>query len=247
MKKTAKTLLSLTTAALMAASSFVTAFAAESPEDTNRLKLFGQELVQFHDSKSGKEYLAIIDGTDTVNGNDFTPVDSSKTAKDILGEWRYNTEFKANEYSADLIHGYFNYDWNAINSMDITYTRYVYGYNEAEGYDYDSVIYIAKLPSGLTAADMGELSKYVIYANGTEAQSQQATDTTAQPTDKGYGDWASDNKGWWIQYADGTYLTNDWWKSPTSGLWYYMGADGYMVTNTVIDGYTINADGVWVQ
>lgn len=61
------------------------------------------------------------------------------------------------------------------------------------------------------------------------------------------GDWASNETGWWIQFKDGSYLTNSWWQSPYSGLWYYMGADGYMVTNTTIDGYTINADGVWVQ
>ena len=60
--------------------------------------------------------------------------------------------------------------------------------------------------------------------------------------------WASDSKGWWIQNADGTYLTNTWYQSPDSGLWYYMGADGYMLTNTTTTyGYTVNADGVWVQ
>lgn len=73
------------------------------------------------------------------------------------------------------------------------------------------------------------------------------TRNAAQTTDKGYGDWASDDNGWWIQYADGTYLVNGWWKSPYSGLWYYMGADGYMVTNTIVDGYMINSDGVWVE
>ena len=33
-----------------------------------------------------------------------------------------------------------------------------------------------------------------------------------------------------------------------SSLWYYMGADGYMLTDTTTpDGYYVNADGVWVQ
>lgn len=72
--------------------------------------------------------------------------------------------------------------------------------------------------------------------------------STAQPVDKGAGYWASNDKGWWIQYNDGSYLTNAWYQSPASGLWYYMGADGYMLTNTTTpDGYTVNADGVWVQ
>ena len=31
-----------------------------------------------------------------------------------------------------------------------------------------------------------------------------------------------------------------------AGAWYYVGADGAMLTNTVTpDGYTVDADGVW--
>ena len=60
--------------------------------------------------------------------------------------------------------------------------------------------------------------------------------------------WKQDMKGWWVENEDGSYLTNQWYQSPASGLWYYMGADGYMLTSTTTpDGYTVNADGVWVQ
>ena len=60
--------------------------------------------------------------------------------------------------------------------------------------------------------------------------------------------WESDSKGWWIKNADGSTLTNSWYQSPASGLWYYMGADGYMLTNTTTpDGYNVNADGVWIH
>ena len=59
---------------------------------------------------------------------------------------------------------------------------------------------------------------------------------------------SEDNKGWWIENPDGSYLMNQWYQSPESGLWYYMGADGYMLTNTTTpDGCMVNADGVWVQ
>ena len=62
------------------------------------------------------------------------------------------------------------------------------------------------------------------------------------------GAWASNDKGWWIQFADGSYLKEAWYQSPESGLWYYMGADGYMLTDTETpDGYRVNADGAWVQ
>jgi len=59
--------------------------------------------------------------------------------------------------------------------------------------------------------------------------------------------WIQDEQGWRILNTDGTYLINVWYQSPASGLWYYMGADGYMLTNTTTpDGYKVNADGVWV-
>ncbi|NBH20355.1 hypothetical protein D3Z55_23965 [Clostridiaceae bacterium] len=60
--------------------------------------------------------------------------------------------------------------------------------------------------------------------------------------------WKQDMKGWWVENEDGSYLTNQWYQSPASGLWYYMGADGYMLTNTTTpDGYFVNADGAWVE
>ena len=60
--------------------------------------------------------------------------------------------------------------------------------------------------------------------------------------------WKQDAKGWWVENEDGSYLKNQWYQSPESGLWYYMGKDGYMLTNTVTpDQYFVNADGVWVQ
>ncbi len=61
-------------------------------------------------------------------------------------------------------------------------------------------------------------------------------------------DWRQDAKGWWVENEDGSYLTNQWYQSPASGLWYYMGADGYMLTNTTTpDGYVVNGDGAWEQ
>ena len=60
--------------------------------------------------------------------------------------------------------------------------------------------------------------------------------------------WKSNSKGWWVDKKSGGYLTNAWFQSPVSGLWYYMGADGYMLTNTTTpDGYKVNASGVWVK
>lgn len=60
--------------------------------------------------------------------------------------------------------------------------------------------------------------------------------------------WAYNENGWWIVNPDGSYLVNEWYKSPESGLWYYMGNDGYMLVNTTTpDGYSVGEDGAWVQ
>ena len=79
----------------------------------------------------------------------------------------------------------------------------------------------------------------------------QVVDNWSGPVSAGNGQtsiWVSDNNGWRVQNTDGTYLTNAWYQSQASGLWYYMGADSYMLTNTTTpDGYKVNADGVWVQ
>ena len=71
---------------------------------------------------------------------------------------------------------------------------------------------------------------------------------SATTVSQGTPTWKQDAKGWWVERPDGSYLVNEWFQSPASGLWYYMGADGYMLTNTTTpDGYKVNSDGVWVQ
>lgn len=72
--------------------------------------------------------------------------------------------------------------------------------------------------------------------------------TLALPITSYAGTWRQDTAGWRVQSDDGVYLTNQWYQSPESKLWYYIGENGYMLTNTYTpDGYFVNADGVWVQ
>ena len=60
--------------------------------------------------------------------------------------------------------------------------------------------------------------------------------------------WIQDSTGWKVRQDNGTYLTNAWYQSPESGLFYYLGADGYMMINaTTPDGYQVDANGVWIQ
>lgn len=79
------------------------------------------------------------------------------------------------------------------------------------------------------------------------------TDTSADTTKSSHRSsdmvyfWKCDSVGWWLEAIDGSYMVNSWYLSPASGLWYYMGPNGYMLTDTITpDGYYVNADGVWV-
>ena len=63
------------------------------------------------------------------------------------------------------------------------------------------------------------------------------------------GEWKQDFNGWWWQNDDGSYPVSTWqWLDGNKdGLSesYYFNEAGYLVTNTTIDGYTVNADGAW--
>lgn len=56
--------------------------------------------------------------------------------------------------------------------------------------------------------------------------------------------WALINDKWYYFEESGLYKKG-WIEY--KGHWYYLDANGQMVTNTTIDGYNINQDGVWVQ
>lgn len=60
--------------------------------------------------------------------------------------------------------------------------------------------------------------------------------------------WVQDDNGWRIQESDGSYITNEWYRDYSDGKWYYMGSDGYMLTNTTTpDGFRVGIDGAMVQ
>ena len=73
--------------------------------------------------------------------------------------------------------------------------------------------------------------------------------STFYPLTSFAGEWKSDNNGWWYQNDDGSYPKNTWqWidgnKDGISES-YYFNENGYLLTNTTKDGYTVNGDGAW--
>lgn len=60
------------------------------------------------------------------------------------------------------------------------------------------------------------------------------------------GEWKLDEKGYWYQNDDGNYSVNSW--QEINGKQYYFDANGYMLSNTITpDGYTVGADGAWIE
>lgn len=58
--------------------------------------------------------------------------------------------------------------------------------------------------------------------------------------------WEQDSKGWKAKNSDGSYITDSWYQA--DGLWYYIGADGYMLHGSwTPDNYYVGTDGVMVD
>ena len=68
----------------------------------------------------------------------------------------------------------------------------------------------------------------------------------------GMGSWQQNATGWWWQRTDNSYPADEWkWidgNGDGTAESYYFDQNGYLITNTTTpDGYTVNADGAWVQ
>lgn len=85
-----------------------------------------------------------------------------------------------------------------------------------------------------------------IIADASTSLSPTTSTTTATMPAVRYG-WAKDaGTGKWYYSADGNSWVKTAWKQ-IGGKWYYFLSDGAMATSQTIDGYWINADGVWVK
>ena len=56
--------------------------------------------------------------------------------------------------------------------------------------------------------------------------------------------WLQDNGTWYYLEGSGAMKANQWFE--VDGKWYHVDASGALSVNTVVDGYTVNANGEWV-
>jgi hypothetical protein len=57
-------------------------------------------------------------------------------------------------------------------------------------------------------------------------------------------EWKKDNNGWW--YTEGNSYDKNCW-SLIDGKWYYFDYSGYMLHDTIIDGYYLNSNGAYIN
>ena len=85
----------------------------------------------------------------------------------------------------------------------------------------------------------------VIIDSSTSLSTTTSATTATMPAVR-YG-WAKDaGTGKWYYSADSISWVKSAWKQ-IGGKWYYFLQDGAMATSQTIEGYWINADGVWVK
>lgn len=92
------------------------------------------------------------------------------------------------------------------------------------------------------------MKKRLLVAIAAAAMSMMMSMTTFAAM----GSWQQNETGWWWQRTDRSYPTNEWkWidgNGDGTAESYYFDQNGYLITNTTTpDGYTVNADGAWVQ
>lgn len=153
------------------------------------------------------------------------------------------------ESDLGLSHGPYHVQTFTLTSNNIDYTECMY--INAEYREKGGMFYFFRVPIGFT----GKVN-FLVHPTKFE-DGKRVPDKTSEiifqlndgipPTLWVTPGWKQDALGWKVQNSDGTFLVNSWYQSPESGMWYYMGADGYMLTNTVTpDGLWVNADGVRV-
>lgn len=182
--------------------------------------VYGQQPTEYADGW----YFAIIAGDTEIQESDIN-LSSGATISNIYGAWGELpdlTQVNGQWAVPDT--------WN--NMEDGTYKR-----TQIEiKLDVNTRHYIdlVKLPSNVSAADLGDYAKYIINVNGS----------TTSPV--ATGKWVENGTGWWYDNGDGTYPTNTW--KVINNVYYYFGADGYLLVNTTTpDGYQVDANGAWIE
>lgn len=119
-----------------------------------------------------------------------------------------------------------------------------------DGYwsDYSDETYI-----DASYAEMVKNGGRIDNTNSGPGSDGQGTGTTAVVSNTSVvyaAKWIQNDKGWWYQQSDGTYPSNGWFQDPATSKWYFMDANGYMMTGWIDwngQKYYCGSDGAMYQ
>lgn len=113
-----------------------------------------------------------------------------------------------------VVKGIYDSDYgNVYQTLDYGWSMYGYTINEG-----NNSVTISYRTNGKTYTDTINVKGYVPNSGSTASAATANT-------------WLSTELGWKYILGNGTYAANQWIQSPDSGLWYWMDANGYMVSN----------------
>lgn len=204
-------------------------------------------------SKNGYYYIDLAD-----ESSEDVKVNSSKSAVD--------TDVSGNLWRLDA--GYIykwnnNEDWTKVYKVDGSFDQIsVYDDNNIVTWNKNNEVYsviggkgtIPTTPSepttpvvnkGWVKTDAG----WTFYnTNGTQLKGQWVNDSGTWYYIKADGimatGWIKDGSTWYFLTGSGAMKTG--WLND-NGTWYYLSASGSMLSNTIVDGYKLNASGAWIR
>jgi len=80
-------------------------------------------------------------------------------------------------------------------------------------------------------------------STGTATTAEAATSAASLKLNQ----WVQVNGSWQYNDSLGSPVKNQWFLDRNLGKWYYLGVDGFMLTNTMINGYRVGTDGAWIK
>ena len=191
-------------------------------------------------------------GANAAEDSKTLTIDNSKVTV-YIGDWKWIT-VNGNKYYAkglDIQKGWLtilDHDTKVENGK--VPPRYLYYFDETTGKMLTNVVvdgYIIGEDGKATKQENYDYSK-LIYS-GDIAKTIVPIDTTISTTTAAAqtipkNEWKLVEGKWYYVYANGTMATG--WLQ-VDGKWYYFNSDSSMVSNTVINGYTLDASGAWIS
>ncbi len=196
-------------------------------------------------------------GTSTPAPEVVAPTVKPGWAQDANGDWTYGAEDGKATIGWAKIHGiWYHFDNNGIMQTgwykDTDGKWYFFDNNGAmtTGWVHDGNAWYYMNSSGAMMTGWVMVNSKWYYLDGSGAMVTGWRQVGASwyyfmPNGAMVTGWNLIGGKWYFMHNTGSMAFNQWIYS--NGKWYYVTSDGSMAVNTVIDGYKVDENGVWVK